>query len=522
MKISRALISVANKEGIVDFAKILRKYKIEIISTGGTSKLLEEHHIKATSVSDYTGFPEILDGRVKTLHPKIYGGLLAREEEISHVEKLKEFGISQIHMLVVNLYPFEKTIAKPDCTLAMAIENIDIGGVSLIRAGSKNYKDVVTITDPKDYALILEEMDKNDQNISEATRLRLAIKAFSLTSEYDRHIANYLYQVEKKDTAKSFPPIFYMRYKKVQDLRYGENPHQGGALYTDETVQEPSLLRAQVLQGKELSFNNIYDLNNGLGLIKEFDEPTCAIIKHTNPCGVGRDSKSIAVAYQKALEADSVSAFGGIVVLNREVDETCASGMSQLFLEAILAPSFSKKALDILEKKKNLRLLVLSLTQSQKEKMDFKKITGGLLLQNRDLDNNDKQWEVVSGEKEISPSLKQALLFSWKIAKHIKSNAIVIANESQTLGIGVGQTNRVDAVKQALERAQAKGKSKQTIQVLASDGFFPFRDSVDLLEGSHIAAVIQPGGSIRDDEVIQAAKEKKITMVFTHVRHFKH
>lgn len=520
MKITRALVSVANKEGIVEFVRNLRKQKIDVMSTGGTANLLLENNVKVTSVSDYTGFPEILDGRVKTLHPKIYGGLLAREEEISHIEKLKEFGISQIHMLVVNLYPFEKTISKSDCTLLDAIANIDIGGVSLIRAGSKNYKDVVVVTDPKDYALILEEIDKNNGEVSETTRLRLAVKAFILTAEYDRHIANYLYPLisDKKDNAKSFPPILHLRYKKLQDLRYGENSHQGGALYIDETVQEPSIPKAHLLQGKELSFNNIYDLSHALEIVKEFEFPVCVIIKHANPCGVGRDDQNIARAFQRALEADSVSAFGGIVAVNQEVSEECAELMSGIFLEAILAPSFDKKALALLEKKKNLRLLVLSLNgQHQKEKWDLKKIPGGLLLQHRDGQEEAKQWKVVSGNN-LTLSVEKSLEFAWKIVKHVKSNAIVIANAYQTLGIGIGQTSRVEAVKQALEKA----KGKTTGAVLASDGFFPFRDSLDLLEGSGISSVIQPGGSIKDEEVIQAAKEKKITMVLTAIRHFKH
>jgi len=521
VKILRALVSVSNKEGIVDFVKVLRKQKIEIISTGGTSKLLEENNIKVMSVSDYTGFPEILQGRVKTLHPKIYGGLLVRRADPHQLEQLKEFGISEIHMVVINLYPFEQTIAKADCTLSDAIENIDIGGVSLIRAAAKNYQDVIVITDPKDYALILEEMNKNNHEISSETRMRLAVKAFSMTAAYDRHISNYLYGLtdNQKDTDKFFTPSFQLRYRKVQDLRYGENPHQGGALYVDETTQEPSIPKAKILGGKELSFNNIYDLHHGLDIAKEFKEPICVIIKHTNPCGVGRDKHSMTKAFQAALDSDPQSAFGGVVVLNREVSEECALLMNKIFLEAILAPSFDKKALSLLEKKKNLRLLTLDFNGDvSPEKVDFKKITGGLLVQHRDLGTIDpKPWTVVTGEKVLD-SIQESLVFAWKVAKHMTSNAIVIANASHTVGMGVGQTSRVEAVKQALEKAQGKTKGA----VLASDGFFPFRDSIDLLEGSHLAAIVQPGGSIRDEEVIQAAKEKKITMVFTKTRHFKH
>ncbi len=523
MKVLRALISVSNKEGIVEFVKVLRKRKIEIISTDGTARLLEEHNVKVMSVSDYTGFPEILDGRVKTLHPKIYGALLAKQSELDQIEKLKEFGISKIDMVVVNLYPFEATIAKPECTLADAIENIDIGGVSLLRAASKNYRDVIVITDPKDYSLILEEMNKNDGELSQETRMRLAVKAFSVTSTYDRHIGNYLYQytLDRKDTAKAFPPAFHLRYRKLKDLRYGENPHQEGAFYMDDTVFEPSLARAEQVAGKELSFNNIYDLNSGLELVKEFEEPTSVIIKHANPSGVGRDKNEIVKSFQRALECDPTSAFGGIVVMNREVTEKLAEELSAVFFEAILAPAFDKKALAILSKKKNLRLLALNFmgpAPYTKEKIDFKKVVGGLLVQHRDLKScSPKEWKVVVGESLTQP-LQEALELAWKVVKHVKSNAIVIANGTQTLGMGAGQMSRIESVKLALQKAQGKTKGA----VLASDAFFPFRDSIDCLEGSGIAALIQPGGSIRDEEVIQAAKEKNISMVFTNIRHFKH
>src|SRR3989338_7183087 len=347
MKVLRALISVSNKEGIVDFVKALRKRKVEIISTGGTAKLLEEHNVKVMSVSDYTGFPEILDGRVKTLHPKIYGALLAKQSDLEQVEKLKEFGISKIDIVVVNLYPFEATVAKPDYTLSDAIENIDIGGVSLLRAASKNYRDVIVITDPKDYLLILEEMNKNDGELSQETRMRLAVKAFSVTAHYDGHISNtlYRYTLDQKDVEKSFPPTFHLRYRKLKDLRYGENPHQQPAFYMDEAILEPSLARAEQIAGKELSFNNIYDLNSGLEIVKEFEEPTCVIIKHANPSGVGRDKNDILKAFQRALNGDPTSAFGGVVVVNREVTESCAEALSTVFFEAILAPAFDKKAL---------------------------------------------------------------------------------------------------------------------------------------------------------------------------------
>lgn len=521
MKLLRALVSVSNKEGIVDFTRVLRKRKIEIISTGGTSKLLSDNNVKVTSISDYTGFPEILDGRVKTLHPKIYGGLLARRSDAKQLEQLKEFGISEIHMVVVNLYPFEQTVVQPNCTLADAIENIDIGGVSLIRAAAKNYKDVIVVTDPKDYSLILEEMDKNGGDISEETRGRLAIKAFSVTSYYDRLISNYLYGevLGTKDSEKSFPPVFHVKLKKVQDLRYGENAHQKAAFYIDESVSEPGLAKAEILHGKELSFNNIFDLDSGLNIAKEFVEPVAVIIKHANPCGVGRHESSIAKAFKFALDSDPLSAFGGIVVLNREVDAGCAEELSKLFLEAILAPSFDKKAFAILEKKKNIRLLTLPFGENQnREKLDLKKVTGGMLVQDRDLTPISIQnWKTVSGTK-IDTETQDKLIFAWKIVKHVKSNAIVIANHDQTVGIGMGQTSRVDAVKLALDKA--KGKTDGA--VLASDAFFPFADSMDLIQGLGLLCVIQPGGSIRDDEVIKAAQDKKIPMIFTGERHFKH
>jgi len=526
LKVERALISVSNKEGIVEFSKALRKRKIDIISTGGTAGLLRENSVKVMSVSDYTGFPEILDGRVKTLHPKIYGALLARQSDPAQVAKLKEFGISEIHMVVVNLYPFEEVVANPDSTLAEALENIDIGGVSLIRAASKNYKDVVVVTNPKDYPLILSEMEKNDGSLSEETRLRLAVQAYSMTALYDRHISNYLYQhtLDLKDREKVFPPIMHLRYRKIRDLRYGENPHQEGALYIDESIYEPSVARAEQLNGKELSFNNIFDLNSAVEIAKEFKEATAVIIKHANPCGVGRDKSDIAKAFERALEGDPVSAFGGIIAVNRKVNEKLAKEITKTFFEVIVAPSYEKKALGVLEKKKNLRVLMLPFVVGEKdslferEQLDMKKITGGILVQHRDIGSDlSSKWKVAVGGP-VSATLQSAIDFSWKVCKHVKSNAIVIANRHQVVGVGAGQMNRIESVRLALK--QAKGRMKGA--VLASDAFFPFRDSIDLLKGSGIVAVVQPGGSIRDSEVFAAAKEHHLTMVVTKTRHFKH
>ncbi len=527
MKIERALISVTHKEGLVDFARELRKYKIDIISTGGTAALLQENNVKVTPISDYTGFPEILGGRVKTLHPKIYGALLARQNDEQEIERLKEFGISQIQMVVVNLYPFDEVTARSNCTMADALENIDIGGVSLIRAAAKNYKDVIVVTTPKDYPLVLGEMEKNSGEVSEETRLRLAVQAYSMTAEYDRRISNYLYQhtLDHKDAQKLFTPVLHLRYRKVQDLRYGENPHQDGALYIDESVAEPSITRAALHSGKELSFNNIYDLHSGLELAKEFEEAVCVIVKHGNPCGVGRHKSDILKAYLRALESDPVSAFGGVVIVNREVSGPLSEEMNKIFLEVVLAPAYEKEALAILEKKKNLRILTLpfqplsAMENSGIEQLDLKKITGGILAHQRDLETiNTKQWKVVCGEKP-SVNILKGLEFAWKVVKHVKSNAIVIADRSRVLGVGAGQMNRVESVRLALNRAKSRVAEGA---VLASDAFFPFRDSIDLLEGSGIVAVIQPGGSVRDQEVIEAAKEKNITMIFTNERHFKH
>lgn len=531
MKIERALISLSDKSGLVEFARELRKYKIDIISTGGTSALLQENNVKVTPISDYTGFPEILGGRVKTLHPKIYGALLARQNDEREVGQLKEFGISQIQMVVVNLYPFDTVTARSNCTMADALENIDIGGVSLIRAAAKNYKEVIVVTNPKDYPLVLGEMEKNNGEVSEETRLRLAVQAYSMTAEYDRRISNYLYQhtLDHKDTQKLLSPVFHLRYRKAYDLRYGENPHQDGAFYIDESVNEPSLARAVLHSGKELSFNNIYDLHSGLELAKEFEEAIAVIIKHGNPCGVGKDKGNILKAYQRALESDPVSAFGGVVIVNREVTVPLAEEINKIFLEVILAPSYEKEALVVLEKKKNLRILslpfepLMSMENSNTEPLDFKKVTGGLLVHRRDLETaTAKQWKVVVGEKP-SESIQKALEFAWKVVKHVKSNAIVIANRSQVLGIGAGQMNRIESVRLAWNRAKHRCQGGEGEgAVLASDAFFPFRDSIDLLEGSGVVAVIQPGGSIRDQEVIDAAKEKNITMIFTNERHFRH
>lgn len=523
MKVTRALISVADKTGLVPFAKVLQKYKIDIISTGGTASLLEKHHIKVRGVSDYTGFPEILEGRVKTLHPKIYGGLLAKQHVDQHIENLKEFGIQKIDMVVVNLYPFDEVASQPQCTLDEALENIDIGGVSLLRAASKNFKDVIVVIDPHDYSLILEEMDKNGGDVSEETRLRLSVKALASTSNYDRHISNFLYRhtLDFKQTKSPFLPIFHLRYRKLKDLRYGENPHQGAALYIDESVMEPSIVRSNQLSGKALSFNNIYDLESGLRLIQEFTEPTCVIIKHNNPCGVGCAKGDIAKAFERAYACDSESAFGGIVICNQKVSISLAESLKNIFVEAVLAPAYDPKALAILKKKQNLRILTLQPFQSKVysvDKWDIKKIVGGLLVQDRDLnEQDDSEWQVVSGKKP-KKALEKALVFAWKVAKHVKSNAIVIASGDHTVGIGAGQMSRVDSVHLALKKAHGRTRNA----VLASDAFFPFRDSMDRLKGSGIVAVIQPGGSIRDQEVIAAAKEQGITMVLTHRRHFKH
>jgi len=518
-KIRRAIVSVSDKTGVVSFAKELAKMGVEVLSTGGTAKTLREQGISVKDISDYTGFPEMLDGRVKTLHPKVHGGLLGQRSKTEHVQKMKDHGILPIDLVAVNLYPFEATVAKENCTLEDAIENIDIGGPTMLRSAAKNYPDVTVLVDPADYEVVLSELREKGE-ISVETNFRLAKKVFQHTARYDGAISNYLGQIEEGKKIHGFPETFTFQVRKAQELRYGENPHQRAAFYRDYILTEPSVSNAIQIQGKELSFNNILDVDSAFETVKEFDEPATVIIKHNNPCGVAISRKTLADAYRKARDCDPVSAFGGVVGFNRMVDEETAREMVQIFLEVIIAPSFDPRALEILKTKKDLRILQsppLMVSYSQGG-FDLRRVVGGLLVQDRDLGKVDMdQWKVVTRRKPTEEE-KRAMAFGWKVAKHVKSNAIVLVREDRTIGIGAGQMSRVDSTRLAVMKAQSSTKGT----VLASDAMFPFRDGVDAGAEAGAVAIIQPGGSIRDDEVIAAADEYNIAMVFTGMRHFRH
>ncbi|NLP42633.1 MAG: bifunctional phosphoribosylaminoimidazolecarboxamide formyltransferase/IMP cyclohydrolase [Veillonellaceae bacterium] len=513
MDIKRALISVSDKTGVVEFARKLHDCGVEIISTGGTMKALRDAGIPVTYVSDVTGFPEIMDGRVKTLNPYIHGGILAIRDNPAHVDAMKKHNIGGIDMVVVNLYPFRETIAKPEVELEEAIENIDIGGPSMIRAAAKNYRYVTIVVNPARYSSIVKELTANG-DISEGTRMTLAHEAFEHTAEYDACIADYF---GNQLGAGKFPRTLNMTWEKVQNLRYGENPHQKAAFYRQKHYQGPGIANAEQLHGKELSFNNIVDLEAAYSLVAEFDKPAAAIIKHTNPCGTGIGN-DLAEAYSKAYQTDPVSAFGGIVALNRLVDKATAEKISELFVEAVIAPSYEKQALDILSQKKNIRLLSAAMPEQGATKLDIKKVSGGILVQGADVADADRVDMKVVTKRQPTAEEWEQLLFAWKVVKHVKSNAIVVASGNQTLGVGAGQMNRVGSAKIALEQAGDKAKGA----VLSSDAFFPFRDTLDAAAKAGITAIIQPGGSVRDEESIQAADEHGIAMVFTGMRHFKH
>jgi len=516
--IMRALISVSDKKGIVEFAKGLEALGIEIISTGGTYKKLKEEGIKAVEISEITGFPECLDGRVKTLHPKVHAGILAMRSKEEHMKQLKDLEVDTIDFVIVNLYPFKQTILKEGVTRKECVENIDIGGPTMLRSAAKNYQDVTVITDPNDYEKVLNELKTNGQ-VSLDTKFYLMNKVFEHTSNYDAMICNYM-KLERKD--ESFPNALTLTYEKVQEMRYGENPHQKAALYKEIGKCEGSLTTASQLNGKELSFNNINDTNGALELLKEFEEPTVVACKHGNPCGVG-SGKSIYEAWQKAFGADKISIFGGIVTVNREVTLKMAEEMKEIFLEVIVAPSFEKEALDILKQKKNLRLLELpSIDIKQKSgSYDIKKINGGIIVQTID-DKLLDDYKVVTNRKPTDKELED-MLFALKVVKFTKSNGIVLAKDKQTVGIGPGQVNRIWAVKQCVEH------SKELIDddaskgaVLASDAFFPFDDCVRAAHEAGITAIVQPGGAIRDEESINKCNEYGIAMIFTGMRHFRH
>ncbi len=514
-RIQRAILSVTDKTGLVDFARRLAALGIELISTGGTAKLLRESGIAVKDISDLTGFPEMLDGRVKTLHPKVHGGILHRREDPKHVAAVKEHGIQPIDMVVVNLYAFEKTAAKPGVAFEELIENIDIGGPSMIRSAAKNFHDVAIITSPSDYESIADELDLNAGQLSKETRWRLAQKAFATTAAYDSAIASTLERIspEKVELSQDiFPDTLRFSFHKTLDLRYGENPHQKAAMYSDGSGK--GVANARQLQGKELSFNNIVDLQVAWDLAQEFDEPVVAIIKHTNPCGTAT-GKTLAEAYQRALECDPVSAFGGVIGVNRPVDLAAAEEMHKLFLEVIAAPSFDEAAKEKFASKKNLRLVEVV---AANQKWILKNVSGGMLVQDADVRLLQESDLRVVTKRPPTPEETRALLFAWKVCKHVKSNAIVYARDGQTVGVGAGQMSRVDSAKIGAMKAQLPLKGT----VAASDAFFPFPDGVEEIAKAGATAIIQPGGSQRDPEVIEAADRLGLAMLFTGVRHFRH
>lgn len=515
----KALISVSDKTGVVEFAKGLVALGWEILSTSGTMKLLKESGVPVTSVSDVTGFPEICDGRVKTLHPKIHGALLARRDIPEHMKELKDNDIDTIDLVCVNLYPFRETIAKPDVTMEDAVEHIDIGGPSMLRSAAKNWESVTVVCNPADYETILSEI-KADGNTTRETRLKLSAKAYTHTAEYDMAISTYM------RAQAGLPEKLFLEYDLKQELRYGENPHQEAKFFAS-TVKEPfSLATAEQLNGKELSYNNIQDANATLNIAREFDEPFCVGVKHMNPCG-SATGKTIAEAWKKAYEADKTSIFGGIVAANREIDLETAQMLKPIFLEIVMAPSFAPDALELLCTKKNLRVLKVDMSKDNTVRKQYVSMNGGMLVQDRDI--NTKPVSAEQCVTEAKPTAEQLadLEFAWKIVKHVKSNAIVVAKNGMTYGVGAGQMNRIGSAEIALKQAQAtlkeEGKDIMTEGlVLASDGFFPFNDCVALAAEYGIKAIVQPGGSIRDEDSVELADEKGITMLFTGERHFKH
>jgi phosphoribosylaminoimidazolecarboxamide formyltransferase/IMP cyclohydrolase len=515
-KISRALVSVSDKTGVIEFCRTLNQLGIEILSTGGTFKTLTENQIAAVEVSDYTGFPEMMDGRVKTLHPKIHGGILARRGIDDAVMATND--IRAIDMVVVNLYPFEATIAKPDCDFETAIENIDIGGPTMIRAAAKNHADVAIVVNPADYAEILNELNEKNGELSSATRFNLALKSFEHTARYDTAIATYLGGLNKIQ----FPETLNLQFYQQQTLRYGENPHQNAAFYVEKNPAVGTISSAKQLQGKELSYNNIADADAALECVKSFSEkPTCVIVKHANPCGVA-ESDDLLTAYDLAYKTDSTSAFGGIIAFNRELDEkTAAEIVARQFVEVIIAPKVSESAQTVLATKQNIRVLETGEWETSKSELDYKRVSGGLLVQDRDAGCVLPSEMKIVTQREPTPQEWTDLLFAWKVAKFVKSNAIVYCKNGQLIGVGAGQMSRIYSAKIAGIKAVDAGLEVSG-SAMASDAFFPFRDGIDAAAEAGITAVIQPGGSIRDQEVIDAANEYGMTMLFTGMRHFRH
>lgn len=517
LPVSRALISVSDKTGVLEFARSLHEQGIEILSTGGTAKLLADNDIPVIEVSEHTGFPEMMDGRVKTLHPKIHGGILGRRGQDDAV--MAEHGIPRIDLIVVNLYPFEQTVAKPDCSFDDAVENIDIGGPAMVRASAKNHAHVAIVVDPADYDQVLADMAGNEGRVSPATRFSLAAKAFEHTARYDGMIANYLGSLQADGKKTDFPRTLSLQFAHVQGMRYGENPHQGAAFYREHNASGASVTTATQLQGKELSFNNIADTDAALECVRQFEEPACVIVKHANPCGVAV-ADDLLGAYNHAYSTDPESAFGGIIAFNRELDHATAKAIvDRQFVEVIIAPAVSADARKAIAEKGNVRLLECGALNTDNTQLDYKRVTHGLLVQHSDVAlYNDLK--VVT---ELQPSEKQMadLLFAWKIAKFVKSNAIIYAQNKMTIGVGAGQMSRVNSARIAAIKAEHAGLTVEG-SVMASDAFFPFRDGMDNAAAVGIKAVIQPGGSMRDDEVIAAANEHGMAMVFTGMRHFRH
>ena len=508
----RALVSVSDKTGLVDFVRGLVDLGWEIIATGGTQKLLEKEGVKTIGISEVTGFPEICDGRVKTLHPKVHGGILGRRDVPEHMQTLKENGIRTIELVCVNLYPFRQTIAKPDVTLEDAIENIDIGGPSMVRSAAKNWKDVNIVCDPADYDAVLSELRENGWT-SDETRLKLSAKAYTHTAEYDSCIATYM------RAQAGLSEKLFLEYDLKQGLRYGENPHQSAKFYAAQQAAPFSLAFAQQIQGKELSYNNIQDANAALNVLRDFDEPFCVALKHMNPCGAAVGA-TVEEAWQAAYEADKVSIYGGIVGVNRTLTAEVAAGMKPIFLEIVIAPDYTPEALEILSTKKNLRVMKVDMTRSSAPVPQYISVNGGLLAQQLDTQVESLTPEMCVTSLKPTAAQMDDMAFGWKIVKHVKSNAIAVVRDNHTVGVGAGQTNRVGSAEIALKQAHEAGFT--TGLVLASDGFLPFGDTVELAAKWGVTAIVQPGGSIRDEESIAKANELGITMLFTGVRHFKH
>ena len=508
----RALVSVSDKRGVVEFATALSEMGWEIISTSGTLATLRNSGLKVTNISDVTGFPEICEGRVKTLHPKVHGGLLARRDKEEHMAALAENGIETIDMVCVNLYPFEATIAKEGVTMEEAVENIDIGGPSMLRSAAKNYASVSVVCDPNDYAMVLEEI-RAEGNTKPETRLMLSAKAYTHTALYDSHIATYMRK------AAGLNEKLFLSFDAVQSLRYGENPHQQAAFYRSGEKVSYSVAHAKQLGGKELSYNNIQDANAALQIVREFSEPFCVGLKHMNPCGAGV-GKDLAEAWTRAYEADKVSIYGGIVAMNRPLTAEVAQMMKPIFLEIVMAPAFEPEALEVLASKKNLRLLEVEMDGVKASQRQYVGVTGGLLVQDADMDCLDIVESMCVTERKPEAAELQDMNFGWRIVKHVKSNAIVVVKNGMTMGVGAGQMNRVGSAEIALNQAKAAGATEGL--VLASDGFLPFDDTVELASKYGVVAIVQPGGSIRDEDAIKKANEKGIAMLFTGMRHFKH